>query len=235
MVKDTVRRIVLVGVSFALLASASLASVSDVERSPSETGPSSAGAFNRWLFSVHPHNTGVKARAYARFQTYLESKGVAGIVPTWQLWRVDAYYARRCETEFFAIPPTESWSEIVPVLQLIRDEVIPEVGPVEVVSGYRTPAINACVNGAARSKHLSFSALDLVALEMTQRQRLFRQLCELQSRVGQRRAMGLGAYFDPDDLERGRRGRFHIDASGFRTWGFDYTGRSNPCPRLTAE
>jgi hypothetical protein len=27
-------------------------------------------------------------------------------------------------------------------------------------------------------------------------------------------------------------GRFHIDARGYRTWGFDYSAKTNPCPKL---
>ncbi len=228
----TWRHSLVVFFGFFALASGSLAGVSDVERAPNETGPSSAGAFNRWLFTSHPHNMGLKAQFYASFQKYLEDEGVAGVVPTWQLWRVDAHYARRCGTEYFTRPPMERWREIIPTLQLLRDEVIPVTGPVEVVSGYRSAEINECVNGASRSKHLSFAALDLVAVQMTDREVLFKDLCALQARVGDQRAMGLGAYYDPADPERGAKGRFHIDAAGFRTWGFDYSRSSNPCPQI---
>ena len=131
------------------------------------------------------------------------------------------------------MPPKDRWNEIVPTLRLLRDEVIPVTGPVEVVSGWRSPAINRCVNGASRSRHLEFRALDLVASEMRDRRKLFTDLCALQRRAGRRTAMGLGAYYDPGELQpRNTAGRFHIDAAGYRTWGFDYTGRSNPCPNL---
>ena len=145
------------------LAAASLAGVGDMERAPNDTGPSSAGAFNRWLFADNPHNAGWKAQDYAAFQRMLEDEGVAGVVPTWQLWRVDAQYAARCGTAFFAMPPKEQWREIVPALRLLRSKVIPVTGPLEVVSGWRSSAINTCIGGAARSAHLDFKALDLVA------------------------------------------------------------------------
>lgn len=214
------------------LATAALAGVGDVERSPNETGPSSAGAFNRWLFAENSHNAGWKARDHAAFQAMLEDEGVAGIVPTWQLWRVDAQYASRCGTDYFAMPPVERWRDIVPTLKLLRAEVIPVTGPLEVVSGWRSPANNTCVRGATRSRHLEFRALDLVASQRGDRRKLFADLCAMQRVVGRRTNMGLGAYFNPDDLAANTEGRFHIDASGYRTWGFDYTARTNPCPKL---
>jgi Peptidase M15 len=226
------RRVMALFVGFATLATVSLAAVSEVERAPNDTGPSSAGAFNRWLFAENPHNAGWRARDYAEFQGMLQSEGVAGIVPTWQLWRVDAQYASRCGEDYFAMPPKDRWRDIIPTLRLLRDEVIPVTGPLEVVSGWRSPAINTCVRGASRSKHLEFKALDLVASNRPDRRTLFKDLCVMQRAAGTGSGMGLGAYFKPDDLAINTQGRFHIDASGFRTWGFDYTGRTNPCPQL---
>ena len=100
------------------------------------------------------------------------------------------------------------------------------------MSGFRSAAINRCVNGASRSKHLRFAALDLVATNMQDRRDLFADLCRMQNRIGQESEMGLGAYYDPAAPFRNLAGRFHIDADGFRTWGRDYTRRSNPCPQL---
>jgi hypothetical protein len=215
------------------LAAASLAGVGDMERAPNDTGPSSAGAFNRWLFADNPHNAGWKAQDYAAFQRMLEDEGVAGVVPTWQLWRVDAQYAARCGTAFFAMPPKEQWREIVPALRLLRSKVIPVTGPLEVVSGWRSPAINTCIGGATRSAHLDFKALDLVApSRVANRRRLFADLCAMQRKAGPGSQMGLGAYYRPDKPEANLEGRFHIDAHGYRTWGFDYTGKTNPCPDL---
>jgi len=216
--------------SFVLLAlsGALLAGVAFAPRTSNQSEASSVEGFNLWLNASGEQ----QVVQYARFQGFLEEQGVAGVVPTWQLWRVDAHYAARCGTDYFAMPPHNRWREIVPTLLLLRDEVIPVTGPLEVVSGYRSPEVNACVNGASQSRHLSFSALDLVTVQAQDRRALFADLCALQSRVGRSRDMGLGAYFDPSDLERGPRGRFHIDATGYRTWGFDYTSASDPCPRL---
>ncbi|MDP5104184.1 MAG: D-Ala-D-Ala carboxypeptidase family metallohydrolase [Erythrobacter sp.] len=227
------RRAIVLLLGLAALASASLAGVGDVGPSADEAGPSSAGAFNRWLFAENPHNGGWKARDYAEFQGMLEDEGVAGIVPTWQLWRVDAQYAPRCGTDYFAMPPKERWREIIPTLKLLRSKVIPVTGPLEVASGWRSPAINTCVRGASRSAHLNFKALDLMATQRRDRRELFVDLCAMQGAAGSGSRMGLGAYFNPDDPSANRAGRFHIDANGHRTWGFDYTAKSNPCPKLT--
>jgi hypothetical protein len=225
------RVMVLLFGSFAL-ATASLAGVSDVQRSPNDTGPSSAGAFNRWAFTYAGDDAGGRAKEYAAFQGMLQSEGVAGIVPAWQLWRVDAQYASRCGEDYFAMPPKDRWRDIIPTLRLLRDEVIPVTGPLEVVSGWRSPAINACVNGASRSRHLEFKALDLVATTRSNQRKLFKDLCDMQRASGSTSALGLGAYFDPSNPSRNTEGRFHIDASGYRTWGYDYTGQTNPCPKL---
>jgi hypothetical protein len=226
------RRVMILLIGFFTLATASLASVGDVERSPNETGPSSAGAFNRWAFTYAGDDPGGRAKDYAAFQAMLQSEGVAGIVPTWQLWRVDAQYASRCGEDYFAMPPQDRWRDIIPTLRLLRGEVIPVTGPLEVVSGWRSPAINTCVKGALRSRHLDFKALDLIVSQRRDRRKLFKDLCTMQRASGIRTAMGLGAYFDPADLARNTEGRFHIDASGYRTWGFDYTAKTNPCPEL---
>jgi hypothetical protein len=227
------RRFMVPIAGFFALTTASLAGVSDIERSPNETGPSSAGAFNRWLFTSDAHHLGWKAQYYAGFQGFLEREGVAGVVPTWQLWRVDAQYASRCGSDYFAVIPEDRWHEIVPTLKLLRDEVIPVTGPLEVVSAYRTPQINRCVNGASQSRHLSFSALDLVATDRSDRRKLFADLCAMQRSAGSASRMGLGAYYNPANPLYNLDGRFHIDAHGYRTWGFDYTAKSNPCPKLS--
>ena len=211
------------------IAGGSVAAITTDGFSAFSTDPSSQAAFEEWLETSGPN----VASDFADFQEMLSAEGVADVVPSWQLWRVDAHYARRCRSAFFDTPPKDKWRQILPTLRLLRDEVAPVTGPIEVVSAYRSPEINECVNGASQSRHLSFSAVDLVATEMDDRERLFTKLCALQTRIGARRSMGLGAYYDPDDLERGARGRFHIDAAGYRTWGFDYTSRSNPCTKLS--
>lgn len=194
-----------------------------------DTGPdpSSQTAFQQWL-----RDDADRRVAFADFDALLKARGVADIVPAWQMARVDGQYAARCQSGYFAMPPRGQWGQIIATLRLVRDEVVPVTGPLEVVSGWRSPAINACVQGASRSAHLDFKALDLVAIERRDRRKLFADLCAMQRKAGAKSAMGLGAYFNPEDLLANREGRFHIDASGFRTWGFDYTAKTNPCPSL---
>ncbi len=168
---------------------------------------------------------------FARFEQFLREEGVDEIVPNWQLFRIDGSFAARCEQGQFAIPPEQLWPRIVPALRLVRDKVEPQTGEVEVLSAFRSPGINDCVNGAGGSKHLAFAALDLATPDRQADAEFFRTLCAMQQSAGADSRMGLGAYFDPAEPGRSR-GRFHIDAEGFRTWGFDYSSRSSPCPLL---
>lgn len=189
--------------------------------------PSSQAAFQAWL-----REDADRRAEFADFGAFLKARGVADIVPVWQMARVDGQYAARCQSGYFAMPPREQWGQIIATLRLVGDQVIPVTGPLEVVSGWRSPAINACVQGASRSAHLDFKALDLVAIDRRDRRKLFADLCGMQRKAGAVSAMGLGAYFNPVDPPANREGRFHIDASGYRTWGFDYTAKTNPCPVL---
>ena len=150
-------------------------------------------------------------------------------MPAWQLFRTDANYAARCGIGAFEMPAEAKWSAIVPTLRLVEQEVIPVVGPVEVFASNRSATLNDCVNGAKASRHLAFAAVDLVAPERADLRRLFADLCAMHSRVGPRSGMGLGAYYDPARPIASRHGRFHIDASGYRTWGFGFTRASSYC------
>jgi Peptidase M15 len=186
--------------------------------------PHSQAAFKRWL--IADKSRGVE---FAAFERFLASENVAGVVPAWQMMRADADYAARCDLPAFAMPPRAKWAAIVPTLRLVRAEVVPVVGRVEVHSAWRSDELNACVNGASRSRHLAFAALDLIAPDARDKQAMFKDLCALHRRVGAKTRMGLGAYWDPKRPQDNRDGRFHIDASGYRTWGFDYTGASSGC------
>ena len=159
-----------------------------------------------------------RAARVAAFEAFLRHERVAGVLPTHQVLRTDERHWR-CGAAF-DLPPQAEWPRIAPTLRLLRDEVKPAVGEVEVVSGYRRPAMNRCVGGARASKHLHFGALDLRPAAAMPKARLERRLCAVHARVGATRRMGLGLY--PVN-------RFHVDAAGFRTWGWDYTGRTSPC------
>ena len=181
-------------------------------------------AFASWL-----DKSRVQKRRFAEFEDFLDSEGVANIVPAWQLTRADTFQGSKCVSEPFLIPPRESWKKIVPALRLVETEVKPRLGEVEVVSTFRSPDVNRCAGGAGRSRHLRFEALDLRIEADLPRQDIFAELCDMWRIAGPRSGMGLGAYYDPEDPEYNRKGRFHIDAGGYRTWGRTYSRDSSPC------
>ena len=189
--------------------------------------PYSEAAFRRWLAA----DAGRTAQ-YENLVRFLSNRGVGDVVPAWQLTRTDANYAARCGLGAFELPPETKWPAIVPTLRLVREEVIPAVGPVEVFASNRSDALNTCVHGANGSRHLAFAAVDLVAPGYEDKRALFSDLCAMHRRAGPRKSMGLGAYYDPAKPRPSRRGRFLIDASGYRTWGFDYTRKSSGCFKL---
>lgn len=186
--------------------------------------PHSHAAFEDWL-AGEPG----RGAAFAEFTRYLDSHGVGNVLPAWQLTRADITRRIHCKVPPFLLPPREDWRNIVPVLALVRDEIEPLVGQVEVHSSYRTTDFNACVGGASRSRHLGFQALDLVAAEPQDNRALFTSLCRLHREKGARYRMGLGAYFDVEREGRNRLGRFHVDVSGRRSWGYSQHGDSSAC------
>lgn len=200
----------------------------DLLRGPvAAVAPSSQTAFEHWIDGDSDRRV-----AFQQFEEFLAEEGVADVVPSWQLTRVDARYAERCALPVWSVPPRKLWPNIVPPLRLVREHVVPLVGAVEVHSSWRSDEINACARGAARSRHISFGALDLLAEDSpSDLAAFYGDLCAMQARAGRASRMGLGAYYDPSDPGYNQRGRFHIDAAGFRSWGRSYTSASSPCPR----
>ncbi|WGL18518.1 D-Ala-D-Ala carboxypeptidase family metallohydrolase [Microbulbifer bruguierae] len=109
----------------------------------------------------------------------------------------------------FAIPPKDFWPNMVPTLKLIRDELVPAIGPVDIVSAFRSDRYNRKAGGSKRSKHRSFCGLDLVPRSNISRKELIEELRNLQARLGPDSRMGLGIYSGV---------RFHVDTCGFRHW-----------------
>ncbi len=184
-------------------------------------------AFDHWLHEDPQHRSD-----FAKFEAHLIGKGVVDVVPVWQLTRSDSGLAATCAGGPFAIPPPELWDNAVPVLRFVRQQVVPQIGPVEAVSAWRSPRANRCSNGASRSKHLTFAGIDFVAVRGIENRSLFAKLCALQAQLGPASHFGLGAYFDPAKPQVNRKGRFHIDVSGFRSWGFGYRGENSGCRKL---
>ncbi len=178
-------------------------------------GPATPRAFERWI-AADP----ARAGSLARFETLLAREGVADVLPVRELWFVDRINPE-CVVEPFIIPPEETWPNIVPTLRYIRDHVVPAIGEVTVASGYRDPEFNTCIEGASRSAHRGFHALDLFPRDpLVTRERLIQILCPIHAAEGPRLNVGMGIY---------RARRFHIDAHGYRGWGEDFRGATFPC------
>ena len=152
-----------------------------------------------------------RAGQVKQFNDYLSSAQVAGIVPTWQLFRTATSW-KECGAQPFEIPPTSEWPHIVQTLRYIHNYVIPAVGPVEPVSGYRNPSLNVCSHGAPESAHKTYSAVDLVPLRPITREDMMKALCVTHSEHGAAYNAGLGFYAYL---------RFHIDSTKFRRWNMD--------------
>lgn len=154
------------------------------------------------------------------FESFLRGQGLHGVIPTWQLARTASDFAK-CSGPAFEVPPPAEWDHIADTLRFIDKHVEPVIGPVEVLSGYRNPELNACAGGAPESAHRRFYALDLTpARESLTREGMIRSICSIHAWRGRGYDIGLGFY-------SGRR--FHLDSKGFRKWGPDGRGATSPC------
>jgi len=153
----------------------------------------------------------IRSSLVAGFNHYLVDNRVAGIVPTWQLLRTASSW-HHCGAQPFEVPPPEEWPHVVQTLRYINDYVIPTVGPVEPVSGYRNPSLNVCAGGAPESAHKHYSAIDMVPLRPITRQAMMRALCGSHTEHGAAYHAGLGFYAFM---------RFHVDSTKFRRWNMD--------------
>ena len=175
----------------------------------------SAQEFRTWISGPGANRDDVTA-----FGNFLVSQGVGSIVPLWELTRTSSSW-KECGAEPFEAPPRDKWEHIVTTLKFVRDDVIPAVGQVEVVSGYRNAKLNACSDGAPKSAHREFFALDLTPVNAAvDRSAMIRSVCAAHARDGASYNAGLGFY-------TGRR--FHVDSNGFRKWGANGKGATSPC------
>ena len=171
--------------------------------------------FQAWLRRAPANSAGLAA-----FRDRLAVEGVQSVVPMWQLVRTSSSW-RQCGAEPFEVPPADKWERIVKTLQFVRDEVVPGVGEVEVLSAYRNEKLNACSDGAPKSAHRQFFALDVTPVnKAVARADMIRSVCIAHARDGDAYDTGLGFY-------TGRR--FHVDSSGFRKWGPNGRGATSPC------
>lgn len=171
--------------------------------------------FEVWLEEAPANRASLLA-----FRERLEADGVEDVVPLWQLVRTSSSW-RECGAEPFEVAPAADWAHIVATLKFVRDEVVPAIGPVEALSGYRDEALNACSDGAPLSAHRLFFAIDLTPLRPeVSRAAMIRDICSAHAREGAAYHAGLGFY-------SGRR--FHVDTNGYRKWGPDGSGATSPC------
>jgi hypothetical protein len=162
-----------------------------------------------------------RAAQVKSFNDYLNSYQVGGVLPTWQLLRTATSW-KDCGGQPFEIPPTGEWPHIVQTLRYVHDYVIPELGPVEPVSGYRNPTLNQCAGGAPESAHKHYSAIDMVPLRPITREAMMRTLCAGHSQHGAAYNAGLGFYAFM---------RFHVDSTKYRRWNMDPAVAAE-CPPL---
>ena len=172
--------------------------------------------YRNWYVATPAHATAVKS-----FNDYLAEYHVGGILPTWQLLRTATSW-QKCGSQPFEVPPSSEWPHIVQTLRYVRDYVVPAVGPVEPVSAYRNPTLNACAGGAPESAHKHYSAIDMVPLRQTTREHLMHALCAVHARRGADYGVGLGFYAFL---------RFHVDTTKYRRWNMDPAVQSQ-CPPL---
>ena len=170
--------------------------------------------FAAWMRA--PHNR----EQVVAFYMHLKSNGVEDVVPVWQLVRTSSSW-RQCGASGFEVAPREKWDNIVKTLKFVEKDVVPAVGKVQAVSGYRNEHLNRCSNGAPASAHRHFTALDLVPADPSvTRARLVSQVCAAHAREGRANDTGLGFYNGV---------RFHVDSNGFRRWGANGSGATSPC------
>ena len=190
--------------------------VADDHRHDSGLAPGqTAKDFEAWV-----RRTPANVEALGAFRDYLAAEGLETVVPLWQLVRTSSSW-RECGAQPFEVPPTDKWGRIVKTLKFVRDDVIPGVGKVETLSAYRNGDLNACSNGAPKSAHREFFALDVTPVnKQLERSTMIRSVCEAHARDGHAYDVGLGFYSGH---------RFHVDSSGFRKWGADGRGATSPC------
>lgn len=171
--------------------------------------PTPAERYQRWLGDGHH-------AAVEEYRRYLHAHGAGESAPMMQLLRSGRRW-RLCGAPEFALPPKPAWPDTVRSLRLIAE--LRRAGLLdgaEITSGYRDEALNRCEGGSSRSRHMSGGAYDFdLATDAPTR-----ELCAFWRRRGPASGFGLG-FYDARHL--------HIDTTGFRTWGHDYSYRTSQC------
>lgn len=184
-------------------------------------------AFDRWLSS-----RAGRTEDYAAFEQFVARAGYGDMLPAWTMLRAERRRSARCHAEPFVMPPRRVWPNILPALKLVRERVMPAIGAVEVASAFRDTTLNDCSGGAGQSRHMTFSAFDLEPTAQPDATTSFTLLCRAWRRAGAASDWGLGAYYDAAHLNWNSKGRFHVDGTGWRTWGFSKHRASSGCNTL---
>jgi hypothetical protein len=183
-------------------------------RSESDPDGQARADYLAWL----ARSADARAKVLA-FNQYLRMEGLNDVVPNWELLRTASMW-RDCNGPRFEVAPFAEWQHIAKSLHYIHDHVVPVIGPVQAVSGYRDDALNKCAKGAPESAHRHFYAIDLVPIRPLSRAGLIRSMCAIHQADGERYDVGLGFYSGV---------RFHIDSKGYRRWGPDGSSATSPC------
>jgi hypothetical protein len=174
----------------------------------------SAADYQSWL-AIH-------GAEVAEFDAFLVQQSAAQILPTEQVLRTATSWRTCTPKTPFEVPPKAYWPRAVATLRVIRDEVVPRIGQVEAVSGYRNDILNPCVSKAKQSAHRGFWGFDLIPLTSIKKTQVERRLCDLHRTKGEQLQLGLGFYTGE---------RFHVDTKGFRRWGANGKSATSPCTK----
>ncbi|MDP5209691.1 hypothetical protein [Microbulbifer sp. 2205BS26-8] len=139
---------------------------------------------------------------------FLATHGVGDITPIHNLLRQGSGWLELREPPY-AIPPREQWHNIVGTLALLRDKVQPLIGPVHVISAFRTDDYNRKLEHSDKARHRNFCGLDLIPKSHIGHRELVEELRTLHAQLGPESLFGLGL---------GDGIRFHIDTCGYRIW-----------------
>jgi Peptidase M15 len=170
---------------------------------------------------------------FEALKAYLTHEGVADVLPLWQLVQTETQEtATKCEIAGYAVPPRAMWPTIVPTLRLVREQIVPLLGPVKVLSSFRTAEANRCSLGAPESPHKRYSALDLAMVDPMPQKEMFAKLCKHWYGLSPSWGYGLGAYYVRGYPAYNQEGRFHVDTLGRRTWGYSYGAYTSHCREL---
>ncbi|VAW80866.1 hypothetical protein MNBD_GAMMA12-2420 [hydrothermal vent metagenome] len=152
-------------------------------------------------------NARTKSEIFA-FRRLLVKNNLANLVDIKQLLRQGTDW-KKIREPAYALPPRKFWPRILRTLTVLKKEIIPVLGEIEVLSGFRTTRYNRRAKGTRSSKHLVFAALDIKPKDKITRRELHKRLLEIWRTKGRRYQLGLGLYSGT---------RFHIDTARYRKW-----------------